>query len=260
MNIYVIRRKCMNTGKLVKILRFLLLNIMLFLLIGIYSCSKKKVWVAKIEKEMVTIDDFNVRFEYYLKSKYFQQPELIPIARNSMEERKSALKDMINERVILIEAKKLKFDKKQEIKDLIKLYTQQIVLNAYIEQKLAGSIKVADKDIDEYYNKNRAKFRDMDPDRVRFLINRELSMQLYEVKLREILEKLRDKYVIEENENAIRPIVGNMAPMMNETNIKPGQKDKNGAQIIPQAQIPQTGAVVPKQETPQPASKPEVKR
>lgn len=251
--------------KSVKILKFaLLMNILLFLLFGMNSCSKKKAWVAKIENEPITVEDFNVRFEYYLKSKYFQQPDLLPRARNSMEERKSALKDMINERVILIEAKKLKIDNKQEVKDMVKLYTQQIILNAYIEQHLAGSIKVNEKDIDEYYNKYRAKFKDMDPDKAKFLINRELSMQQYEIKLKDILDKLRDKYVILENENAIRPIISETSPIMGETNIKRGQGVmKEGIQggigggTVPQSQIPPKQEVKPEQ--PKPETKQEVK-
>ena len=204
-----------------KLLRpVLLITILIVLFIGMNSCSDEKSWVAKIDGKTITIEDFNVRFEYYLKSKYFQQPDRIPIARNSMEERKTALRDMIHERLILEEAKKIKIHEKDEIKDMIKLYTQQIILNAYIEQNLAGSINVDEKAIDEYYKANRNKFRHIsDPEQVKRLIKRELSMRQYEEKLKEIIDKLKNKYRIVENENLIRPIVG--------TNVLQGRGDED---------------------------------
>ena len=61
------------------------------------SDNEKGSWVAKIEGEPISLKDFNVRFEYYLKSKYFKQPDMIQEARNSMEERNTALKDIIQE-------------------------------------------------------------------------------------------------------------------------------------------------------------------
>ena len=222
----------------------------LYFIIGIPGGSPgSKTWVAKIEGEVITLDDFNVRFEYYLKSKYMQQPDMIPRARNSMEERKLAMRDMINERLILQEARKLKVHEKDEVKDMIRLYQQQIVLNSYIEQNLAGDIKVAEADIDAYYGKNRKKFRGMDPDKVRFLIRRELSMKQYEIKLKEILDTLKNKYRIKENESAIRPIMG-------ELNIPQPQVGGTGMPVprpkLPGTPAPKTGEA----KTPTPTSAP----
>lgn len=187
---------------------FILSFVIIFLMVA-NTCSKKKGWVAKIEGEKITLDEFNTRFEYYLKSKYMQaqRPDLIPQARNSMEERKAALKDMINEKLILKEAKKMKLHKREEVQNLIKLYTQQIVLNAYIEEYLAGDINVAEQEITDFYNKNRSDFRNMDPDFAKRKIRYQLMMQKYDKKIMEILAKLKNKYRIDENESAIRPIV-----------------------------------------------------
>ncbi len=225
-----------------KIWRSLLaMSMLFFLLIGMVNCSKKKGWVAKIEGDTITLDDFNVRFEYYLKSKYVQQPELIPRARNSMEERKAALKDMINEKLILKEAKKMKTHEKEEVKDLIKLYTQQIILNAYIEENLAGDIQVAEEEIDAHYDENKAEFRNMDPDFARRRIKTLLMMKKYDAKIMEILDSLKNKYRIEENESAIRPIIS-------ETNILPEQSGLDSG--IPMPQIPEAKIKTPDKEQP----------
>lgn len=182
-----------------------ILVILLSLTMGI-NCGKKSQIVAEVEGDKITLDEFNLRFEYYLKSKYYQQPEIIPQARNSMEERKLVLRDMINEKIILKEAQKLKLDKRDDVKNLIKLYTQQIVLNAYIEQYLANDINVTDVEITDFYNKNRDKFRNVDPEYAKRSIRYQLMMQKYDVKITEVLDKLKNLYRINENEAAIRPL------------------------------------------------------
>lgn len=191
----------MKTRKII----FIIITLLTGLLFS--YCGKKKVWVAKIDGKKITLDDFNVRFEYYLKSKYMQNPEMIPQARADMEERKACLKDMINEALVLEEAKKLKIDKREEVKNLIKLYTQQIILNAYIEEFIGDSIKVSEEEINKYYNENRAQFKNVDPEFAKKRIEYQLTLLKYDKKISEILEKLRGQYKIEENENAIRPII-----------------------------------------------------
>ncbi|MBN1898695.1 MAG: SurA N-terminal domain-containing protein [Spirochaetes bacterium] len=187
-------------------------KIILFILLGVIvlfftTCGGGKNVVARIEGNKITLDDFNVRFEYYLKSKYIQAPEYIPTARADMEERMSCLKDMVNENLILLEAKKMKLDKRDDVKGLIKLYTQQIVINAYIEEYLADDIKVEDSEISDFYQKNRSQFRGMDPEMAKRRIRFEIMRQKYDKKISQILDKLRGKYQIEQNENIIRPIM-----------------------------------------------------
>ncbi len=198
-----------------------ILVILLSLMMG-FSCGKKSQIVAEVEGDKITVDEFNLRFEYYLKSKYYQQPEIIPQARNSMEERKLVLRDMINEKIILKEAQKLKLDKRDDVKNLIKLYTQQIVLNAYIEQYLANDINVTDVEITDFYNKNRDKFRNVDPEYAKRSIRYQLMMQKYDVKITEVLDKLKNLYRINENEAAIRPLYS----------------DTNAMQSVPQQGLP----------------------
>jgi len=205
------------------------ISLILLLSMGMVNCSKKKKWVAKIEGESISVDDFNVRFEYYLKSKYFQQPDIIPQARNSMEERKAALKEMINEQLILKEAKKMKFHEKEEVKDLIKIYKDQIILQAYLEENITKEIEVGDEEINNYYNANKREFRNDDPElalrKIKFLLMKEK----YDKKVMEILDSLKNKYRIEENEESIRPII-------NESNIMQGTGEFEGG--LPMPQIP----------------------
>ncbi len=197
----------------------------------LFNCNKKAVTVAKIDSQKINLDEFNVRFEYYLKSKYVQQPDYIPRARNDMEERRACLKDMINENLILNEAKKLKLDKKEDVKNLIKLYTQQIIINAYIEQYLAGDIKVSKEEVEQFYRQNKSQFAGVEPELALKKIEYQLTLQKYDKKISEILDNLKGKYRIDINENAIRPIMGGG---LGETT---GQDKETPSLNIPKAQI-----------------------
>ncbi len=203
-----------------------------FLIIGIFilltttMCSKKKkIVVANVNGDKITLDEFNTRFEYYLKTKYAQNPELIPKARNSFEERKAVLRDMINERLIYDEAKKMKIDQEPEVKNLIKLYTRQIIINAYIDKYLSKDINVSDAEINEFYNKNKKYFKNADPDLARKQIKYQLTLKKYDAKIAELLDKLKNKYKIDENDDAIRPILS--SPAIGETN-----KNSEGTSLL----------------------------
>jgi hypothetical protein len=200
---------------------FILLSMVISLAV-MASCGKKTQNVAVVAGQPVTLEEFNLRFDYYLRSKYYQQPELIPQARNSMEERKAVLKDMINEKLILMEAKKMKLDQREDVKNLLKLYTQQIVLNAYIEQFMANDIQVSDEEVKDFYGKNREKFKMVDPDNAARSIKYQLMMQRYEKKITEILDKLKGFYRVEYNESAIRPIYNETNVSRNLKNMMPG--------------------------------------
>lgn len=208
--------------------RTILLLMTLSVIVTINYCGKKKIWVAKIDSSTITLDEFNTRFEYYLKSKYVQNPEYIPQAQTDMEERRACLKDMINERLILEEAKKLKLDERDDVKNLMKLYTQQIIINAYIEEFLAEKIKVGDNEINAYYEKNKSEFRGVDPELAKRKIQYQLTLQKYDQKISEILDRLKGKYRIDENENAIRPIMGTTPGQQSQEDIPPAIIKKEG--------------------------------
>ncbi len=188
--------------------------IILFILVmsSITMCGKKEVIVANVAGEKITLADFNTRFEYYLQAKYAQQPQMIPQARNSLEERKAVLRDMINEKLILKEAKKMKIDKQEDVKNMIKLSTQQIILKSYIDKFLAKDINVNDADIDAFYDKNKKYFKNADPEMARKQIKYQLTLKAYDKKIAELIDKLKNKYTIQENDDAIRPILQGVSP------------------------------------------------
>lgn len=220
------------------LLKNLMMIIILFSITLFISCSNSNNWVAKVDGDKITVSDFNVRFDYYLKSKYFQNPELIPQARNNMDERKAALKDMVNEKLILLEAKKLKIDKSPDVQNLIKLYTQQIILNNYIEKYLASDLNVSDEEMMAFYNQHKADFRNVDPDLAKRKIKYQLMMVKYDKKISEVIDKLKDKYRIEESENGIRPIY-------NESSVS-----KNPQEMMQMPNMPRTTSPSPQMNRP----------
>ncbi len=210
----------------------LLVILFVFAVSTLTMCGKKEIIVANVAGEKITLSDFNTRFEYYLQAKYAQQPDLIPQARNSLEERKAVLRDMINEKLILKEAKKLKIDKQEDVKNMIKLSTQQIILKAYIDKFLSKDIKVSEAEIDDFYNKNKKYFKNADPEMARKQIKYQLTLKQYDKKIAELIDKLKNKYTITENDDAIRPILQGSVPQAggnNGKNTRPKIKLNNPA-------------------------------
>lgn len=79
------------------------------------------------------------------------------------------LKNMINEKVNNIlfvdEARRLKFDEKEEFKRVFELFQDGLVGQAYA-MEYVKDLKTTDEELKEYYEKNRERFKDM-PERVR---------------------------------------------------------------------------------------------
>jgi len=203
----------MKTQKIILLLIFFSLSLFLF-----QSCSKKEQWVAKVEGEKISLDDFNFRFDMYLKNAYADAPDLIPLKKNSMEEREAFLKELVNEILLLKEAKKMGIPKQEDVKRLIRLTKQQIIIQAYVSQlNLLNDIRVSEEDVDKYYKENKEYFKGRDPEYVRMYIYRRLVLAQQKQKLDNIVDKLKNKYRIQVNEDAIRPI-------MSESNILNNQQ------------------------------------
>lgn len=161
-----------------------------------------KKWVAKIDGSRISLEDFNTRYDYYLKSK-FMDPKEIEANRINPEEKSQCLRDMINEQLIINEARKQKLHTKDEVKQLMKMYTQQIVLQYYIDQNIGHRLNVSDPEIDNYYREKRAEFANLDPEMARNKIRYMLMLRKMDEELSVVLAKLNEKAKILRNESLI---------------------------------------------------------
>ncbi|MDP2923008.1 MAG: hypothetical protein Q8O30_04735 [Candidatus Omnitrophota bacterium] len=97
------------------------------------------------------------------------------------QERKAFLENFINRKLILKEAEKIGLDKNQEFLEDVQDFWEQCLLKMSLDKKtkeLFMSIKVSDKEINDFYNANKDK-----------LNNKDLSSSYNEVRLIILKEK-----------------------------------------------------------------------
>ncbi len=200
-----------------------------------FKTKKKDVkYVAEVDNVKITLDEFNAGFDLYLQMKYGQDIEKIMEAKNSMQERKEYLRELINRKLLMLEAQKAGIPEREDVKQAIKFYTETLIIQAYLSQIInLEEIKPTDKEIDKYYAKHRSKLKGLSPLQAKKYIEYQLAMLKSQYKIGEIVEKLRGKYKIIEHDEVLRPIFSTEM-----TNIQ----KKTNRRIIPQINIrvPQT--------------------
>ncbi len=165
------------------------------------QCGNKN-WVAKVDGDRISLDEFNKRYEMYMQMR-MQQPQLKPLTVE--EERmvkRELLKNMIGEHLIYKELKKEKYEKSKEVQDLF----QQFIIQRYLEEKFAMDINVSSLEVEGYYNKNKQMFAGMDPEMAQQRIEYQLKLQKFQERTAETIDRLYSKAKVIQNDSAITPI------------------------------------------------------
>lgn len=181
--------------------KIIVLTSLLFLFLNIDILFGNK-FLAKINNSIITVDDFKSKYKYYIKNKY-SYSDINSFKKNSKEIEK-CLNDMINDKLILNEAIRLKYHLKKRIIDLIALYKQQIIINAYIEEKVGDKVHVTEEEIDMFYEKNSNQFQSLTKNKAKEKIKIHLMTDGYMLKLNDLLKKLKKKVTIKINEKAFK--------------------------------------------------------
>jgi hypothetical protein len=165
------------------------------------QCGQKN-WIAKVDGEMIPMEEFNKRYDMYMQMR-MQQPQLKPLTMD--EERlvkRELLRNMIGEHLIYKELKKEKYLQSKEVQDLFK----QFVIQRYLEEKFASDINVSSLEVEKFYNQNRQVFANMDPEMAQQRIEYQLKLQKFQERTAEIIDKLYSKARIIQNDAAISPV------------------------------------------------------
>ncbi len=115
------------------------------------GCSKvSNNVIAKIGSEKIMLDEFKRRlneippyYEGFLSTKWGK---------------KQFLEGLIKEKLLLIKAKQLGIDKRHQIKERIKAFKQELLLEEIINDLKKKEIAVSDKEIMDYYNAHKEEF------------------------------------------------------------------------------------------------------
>jgi len=155
-------------------------------------------WAAKIDDEVITIDEF---YRYY----YTQNKMLLNMDKKEID--KMAMDpSMVNHPTInrskfldFLISRKLLFQKamtddtinKDELTTVVELFKLNGVATYYLSEKLKDEINVTDDEIDRFYNENRRLFKGVPiDDTIINKIKQQIFMQKFEQKSNEFLMNL----------------------------------------------------------------------
>jgi peptidyl-prolyl cis-trans isomerase C len=129
----------------------------------------KKGWVAKIGSSKISTDEFNARIQTY--------PANMQEALKDPKNQEAVLDQLINEKVLLLEAQKQGLSKnedyKKQVAELEKQFEnakKQGLINLLIQDKVKGKVNVTKEDVINYYNQNQAQFKSYEQRRARHIL------------------------------------------------------------------------------------------
>lgn len=107
--------------------------------------------LAKVSSKKITKTEFNYRLNQYSDEdkKLFE----------SKENKEKLLDSMINEEILLIQAKKKKLHKNAEYKQKLDLLKKELLIQDFIQKEVADVVTVSKSDIEKYYLKHESRFK-----------------------------------------------------------------------------------------------------
>lgn len=106
-------------------------------------------FLARVDNWVLTLDDFNQKVDALQK--------LSPDFKvDTLDQKKKLLDELINQQLLVKEAKARGLDKKKEVADAVKEFERGLLVRSLATQ-LTEDVKVDSKEIEDYYNQNKDK-------------------------------------------------------------------------------------------------------
>ncbi len=105
--------------------------------------------LATVGKEKITVQEF---------TKVITREEKAAKRKLSKEEKQALLQTMVNQRLLIAEAKKRKLDKKDPLKSVLEARDRELLAQAIYELEVFMKVRVSDSQIRDFYDKNPKLF------------------------------------------------------------------------------------------------------
>ncbi len=200
--------------KAFKLVSFLMIMVFIFSA----SCGKSSQgeWLIKMDGEPIGIDELNSIY-YAHHKQFFQQflnifnmsnDEIDKYAADPEMQRKIPtlnkqifLNEIINQRIIYKKAVESGISNNKELKALLKIAEETATVQFFVREQFKNDINVSDKEVEEFYTQNRARFK-MEPiDVAEKKIRQFLSAQKLSKKMMKYVETVREETKIERNKS-----------------------------------------------------------
>jgi len=140
------------------------IGLLLVLAVGVVGFlgigSKKKV--ASVQGEAITIEEFQTRLKSF--------PAQYAAALSQKENKLKILDQMIDEKVLMVAAKKAGIEKSDEFKTQMTSAHNQLLLTLYLRDTVEKKVTVTDQEVRQYYDANPAQFQAQTQRRARHIL------------------------------------------------------------------------------------------
>ena len=174
-----------------------------------FSCGgDDSKWVAKIKGDEITLGELNALYYAQEKSmygdvtneqidKFAANPE--ELAKNPTLDKKEFLENVIRQRLVYNEAIDNGLLKDKEVKALLQMAQEAVVVGYYVKEKFKDKIEVTDDEIAKIYTRQKDKFRGAPVEQAEQYIRNQLQQQKLQLKLRDLVESLKEEGGIKRN-------------------------------------------------------------
>jgi hypothetical protein len=201
-----------------KISRVFAVTALLLGIVALSSCSGGSNWVAKIDGDSLSLDEFNGlyyaqhRSVYHLPDAKIDELAADPeqVARNPFLDKQEFLEQVIRQRLVAKKAKDEGFRKQKDLEALIDTTTDSLVSTYYISEKYKKDIEPTQKEVDdklvELNNNPRLdpQIKMLPIEKKELLVKQQLMQQKFQAKAREVVENLRDEGKVQKNSELLR--------------------------------------------------------
>ncbi len=133
--------------------------------------------VAKVEGERISVEEFQTRLKSY--------PPQFASALTEKNNKVKILDQMIDEKILIVAAKKEGYSKSKDYTNQIDAAKNQLLLSMYVKDKIEKKVVVTDEDVRLFYQNNPKQFQEVEQRRARHILVKT------EAEAMDVLRKLR---------------------------------------------------------------------
>ena len=205
----------MRIKNFVTVLAFLIFTSALFL-----SCGKDSQWVANLNGDKITLGEFNSLYYANQKSIYAdatneeidrRAASREDVQKNPTLDKRQFLDNLISQKLVYNKAVDEGTLKNQEVQALIQMAKETVVLGYYVKEKFKNQIEITDQDVSKVYTAQKDRFKNYPIEQAEQYIRQQLYQQKMQLKLREMVETLKEEGGIKRNLDLI-PAVKDASP------------------------------------------------
>ncbi len=156
-------------------------------------------WVVKIDDTVITVSEFEKEFKVHVYSLPLDNEQREKY-QEDVNNKKRFLISIINEYLIYKRALKDKYNKREDVQDLIKAVTRRAIIQVYLNEKIEPKLtEIPDEQIEAIYNQNKKLFAGVDIDVARQQIRMQLLQKQYNDHLNELIDSLKGEAKVIKN-------------------------------------------------------------